>query len=234
MDREYIAKHLLVERYLQGQLSADEQAEFEEALLSSQDLLDELESAEMLRRGLKDVASLERTLPAHSKPSWPLSMFSSPRYAMAASFLLLVSLGVSSTLFYQLNQWSDLGITVTSTQIVPLVSVRSAPGSQSVNTVQVGEGSGQTVLMLDPGFDPYTRYRVTVFRLQPGADAMQVAQVDGLKPGYEEMLALALSPDVLEAGNYQVTIEGRRDEWPDDRAFDRIDTLPLRVVSSSH
>jgi hypothetical protein len=233
MDREYIVKNLLVERYLQGSLSAEEQTAFEEALLSSEDLLDQLESAELLQQGMNDVATLEQPQPASSRPSWFVSMFNSPRYAMAASFLLLVSLGVSSTLLHQLGQRDGPEFSITSTQIVPLVSVRGAPGDRSVNTVRIGERNEQTVLMLDPGFDQYARYRATVYRLQAGAEPTQVIQVDDLRPGYEEMLALALSSRVLEPGDYQVTIEGWRDEWPADHAFERIDMVPLRVVSPS-
>jgi len=233
MDLDYIAQNLLVERYLQGRLSAEEQAAFEEALLSSEDLLDQLESAELLQQGMNDVATLEQAQPASARPFWLVSMFNSPRYAMAASFLLLVSLGVSSTLLHQLGQRDGSEFSITSTQIVPLVSVRGAPGNQSVNTLRIDERNEQTVLMLDPGFEQYAHYRATVYRLQAGAEPTQVVQVDGLQPGYEEMLALALSSRVLEPGDYQVTIEGWRDEWPAGHAFKRIDTVPLRVVRSS-
>jgi hypothetical protein len=233
MDREHIAEHLLVERYLQDGLSAEEQAAFEEAFLSSEDLLDQLESAEMLRQGLNDVATLEQAQPAGSKPSWFVSMFNSPRYAMAASFLLLVSLGVSSSLLHQLGQGDGAEFSISPTQIVPLVSVRGAPGDPSVNTLRIGAGNEQMVLMLDPGFEQYSHYRASVFRLQAGSEPAQVMQVDGLQPGYEEMLALALSARALVPGDYQVTIEGWREEWPADHAFDRIDTVPLRVVAPS-
>jgi hypothetical protein len=233
MDREYIAAHLLVERYLRGELSAEEQAAFEEALLSSEDLLDQLESAEMLQHGLKDVATLERAQPVSSKPSWLSSMFNSPRYAMAASFLLLVSLCGSSTLLHQLGQREDDGFPILSAQIVPLVSVRGTPAGQTVNSLRIDEGNQQTVLMLDPGFEQYAHYRVTVYRLSAGAEPAEIVQVAGLQPGYEEMLALALSSRVLEPGDYQVAIEGWRDEWPADHAFDRIDTVPFQVTAPS-
>lgn len=233
MDRDYIAEHQVVERYLQGRLSAAEAAAFEEAFLSSEDLLDELESAELLGQGLNDLAAVERARPTGAKPSWLGGLFHSPRYAMAASLLLLVSLGVSSTLLHQLRERDAVGYPVASTRIVPLVSVRGTAPDPSVNTLRAGAGDEQTVLMLDPGFEPYSRYRVTVQRMEAGAEPSRVLQVDGLQPGYEEMLALALAPRMLEPGEYRVTIEGWRDEWPADHAFDRIDSLPLRVLPSA-
>ncbi len=230
MEKDYLEKNLLVERYLRGELSAEEQTAFEEALLSSADLVDQLESAEMLQQGLRDVATLERAHSAASTTSWFATLFNSPRYAMAASFVLLVSLGMTGTLLYQRDQQPGLEAPVTSTQIVPLVTVRSAPGNQPVNTLRVAEGNEQTVLMLDPGFEQYTHYRATIYRLEAGNEPARLVQVDGLQPGYEEMLALSLSPRGWTPGDYEVAIEGWRDEWPAGHAFDLIDTVPLRVL----
>jgi len=49
MDKQYIRTHLVVDRYLQGALSAREVAEFEERLTWDEELLDELDLAEHLR-----------------------------------------------------------------------------------------------------------------------------------------------------------------------------------------
>jgi len=227
MEKDYLDNNLLVERYLRGELSAEEQAAFEEALLSSADLVDQLESAELLQQGLRDVANLEQAHSAAPATSRFANLFNSPRYAMAASFMLLVSLGLSGTLLYQRGA---LDVPVMSTQIVPLITVRGAPGDQAVNTLRVAEGNEQTVLMLDPGFEPYTHYRATIYRLDAANRPTRVVQVDGLTPGYEEMLALSLTSRGWKPGDYEVAIEGWRDEWPAGHAFDLVDTVPLRVV----
>jgi len=231
MEKDYLDNNLLVERYLRGELSAEEQTAFEEALLCSVDLVDQVESAELLQKGLRDVANLEQAHSAASTTSRFAALFNSPRYAMAASFLLLVSLGLSGTLLYQRGA---LDVPVMSTQIVPLVTVRGAPGDQAVNTLKIAQGNEQTVLMLDPGFEPYTRYRATIYRIEAGNEPARVVQVDGLTPGYEEMLALSLSSRGWKPGDYEVAIEGWRDEWPAGHAFDLVDTIPLRVVPSDN
>lgn len=232
MDRDYISDNQIVERYLQGKLSAEKQTEFEEALLSSVELLDEAEAAELLQGGLRDLDAVGAVSLSESRPSWLASMFNSPRYAMAASVLLLVSLGVSSTLLYRVGGQEGDGFAATAAQIVPLVSVRSAPGTSSVNTIEIGADGRHSVLMLDPGFEDYSHYRATVRRVTPGADPVRVWQIDRLRPGYEEMLALAVSSDLLEPGEYRVTIEGWRDEWSSDHAFETVDTVPFRVVQT--
>lgn len=233
MEKDYLENNLLVERYLRGELSAEEQTAFEEALLSSADLVDQLESAELLQQGLHTVATVEQARSAASTTSRFATLFNSPRYAMAASVMLLVSLGVSGTLLYQRDSQPGT-VPVMSTQILPLVTVRGAPGAQSVNALKVADGNVQTVLMLDPGFEQYTHYRATIYRLEAGKEPTRVVQVDGLKPGYEEMLALSLSSRGWKPGDYEVAIEGWRDEWPAGHAFDLIDTVPLRVVSSGN
>lgn len=239
MERDYITENQLAERYLQGKLSSREEAAFEEAFLSSTELLDELETAELLSQGLNDLAALEpdRRMQAQptvpdSKASWLASLFHSPRYAMAASFLLLVSLGVSSTLLHRLGEQGSSHFATTA-QIVPLVSVRGTAGSQTVNTIQVGDGDRQFVLMIDPGFDNYSHYRATVNRLNSATAPVQVWQADGLQPGYEEMLALAISSNLLEPGEYRVVVEAWRDEWSSDHAFEPVDTLAFRVVRAA-
>jgi hypothetical protein len=131
----------------------------------------------LLRQGLNDLAALEPSRKTEARPSWFLSLFHSPHYAMAASFLLLVSLGVSSTLLHQLGEQGDPAYAVTPAQIVPLLSVRGTPGAQTINTLLAGTENELSVLMLDPGFDGYSHYRATVFRLQPGTDPSSLAVV---------------------------------------------------------
>ena len=49
MDRQYIRDHAVIERYLSGALTAEEERAFEEAYLGDQELLDQLQAAERLR-----------------------------------------------------------------------------------------------------------------------------------------------------------------------------------------
>jgi len=237
MDEKYNKGKSLIERYLGKELSSEEEEMFEERLLSSPQLLDELEAAERLQQGLHDVVAmdkaraLEKQASAGKRSARIVSMFHSPRYAMAASVLLLISLGVSSVLLQQKGQLGEFapahGL---SAEIVPLVSVRSAAGSDPVNTLLLGDSPRQFVMMLDPGFEGYSHYRATLYRLGQPTGRTMLWQVDEMVPGYEDMLALSVPGSVLSPDNFEIELEGWRDEWPTDHNYEPVDTLTFNGV----
>ena len=229
MDKKHTYENLLIERYLQGKLSDETAASFEEQFLSSDELLDELEAAERLGQGLHDVSALENAHVTTKPASNIVSLFRSPRYAMAASFMLLISLGVSSVLLNQNAHLSELDANrAIPTEIIPLVSVRGVAGSE-LNTLPLGDAPKQFVMMLDPGFEFYSHYRATVYRLDPAEESAMLWQVDKMLPGYEDMLALGVPSSVLSPGDYEIQLEGWQDEWTADHAFDQIDTKTFKI-----
>ena len=228
MDKKYINENLLIERYLEDTLSIEEREAFEERFLSSAELLDELEAAERLGQGLHDVSALENAQKAGKAPK-TVSLFQSPHYAVAASFLLLISLGVSSALLQKNARLSEMDSTwAVPTEIIPLVSVRGVAGSE-LNTLSLGVVPKRFVMMLDPGFESYSHYRATVYRLDPAKQPAILWQVDGMLPGYEDMLALGVPSSVLSPGNFEIQIEGWQDEWPADHGFKSLDTIIFRI-----
>jgi hypothetical protein len=63
MDRSKLLEELIPERYVAGQLTAEEAAEFEEYLLEHPEVIDELEAARHLRLGLRTLSE-RRDMPA--------------------------------------------------------------------------------------------------------------------------------------------------------------------------
>ena len=229
MDEKYIKEEMLVERYLEGKLTAEQVASFEEQFLSSDELLNELEAAERLGQGLHDVSALENAHVTKKPASNVVSLFQSPRYAMAASFMLLVSLGVSSVLLQKNAHLSEFDSNqAVPTEIIPLVSVRGVAGSD-LNTLPLGDAPKQFVMMIDPGFESYSHYRTTVYRLDPVKKPAMLWQVDEMLPGYEDMLALSLPSSVLSPGDYEIQLEGWLDDWPADHGFERLDTKTFKI-----
>lgn len=232
MERKYINDNLLIERYLRDELSPAEAAAFEEAYLGSGELLDDLEAAEKLQQGLRDVTVLEKSVARSPRSRRIPSIFFSPQYAMAASFLLVASLGVTGLLYQQAGELD--GHTgapgAVPAQIVPLVSVRGLPGGEPVNTIRLDSDTHTYVLMLDPGFEPYTHYRTSVFEAGAGSTGDPILEANHLTPGYEDMLALSIPAVVLEPGEFDIHIEGWREEWPPEHAFAPVDVLTLRVL----
>lgn len=231
MDMNKINENLLIERYLQGTLTKEEEEAFEEAFIGSPEILDQLETAERLRHGLKDLGAVERAELPGGHGTGVTGLFRSPRYAMAATVFLAVSLLFTGTLYKQNLDLSAARIAgeAASTQIVPLHTVRGTSGSEPFNTVEPGTAGSRLVLMLDPGFEPYSHYRATLARLGEGDAAETLLQLDDMQPGYEDMLALGLQSDLLTQGIYEVRVEGWRSEWPANQEFEPINRFTFRV-----
>jgi hypothetical protein len=209
MDMKHIEKGLLVERYLRGDLSTEEEAAFEEVLLASPELLDQLETAERLQGGLRDLSAVEGATTPVERGGAVTALFASPRFALAASVLMAASVVFAASMYRQ-NQLleSELaGSASAPTQVQALYTVRSAPGDEPVNTVSPTPG-GQVVLLVDPGFESFQSYRGTLLRLDAGSEPEAVHEFDGLLPGYEDMLALALPSRLLTPGRYEILVEG--------------------------
>src|SRR5690554_705483 len=105
MDREAMDRDM-IERYLQGRLTAEEERAFEERYLADPALLDELVLADKLGRGLEELHA-RGELPGGHAPAgaagrapW-LRILGSPRYAAAATVLLGLSWLLSAGLYYQ-------------------------------------------------------------------------------------------------------------------------------------
>ena len=229
MDEKHTKEDMLVERYLEGKLSAEQAASFEEQFLSSDKLLDELEAAERLAQGLHDVSTLENAHVTKKPTSNVVSLFQSPRYAMAASFMLLVSMGISSVLLQKNAHLSEFDSNqAIPTEIIPLVSVRGVADSE-MNTLPLGDAPKQFVLMLDPGFETYSHYRATVYQLDSAKEPAMLWQVDEMLPGYEDMLALSVPSSVLSPGDYEIQLEGWLDEWPANHGFEQLDTKTFKI-----
>jgi hypothetical protein len=223
MDRQYIRDNDVIERYLKGALTADEEQAFEEAYLGDSELLDQLQAAERLRDGIKGLDSagdLERP-----RPRWQQT-FGSPRYAMAATVLLAVSLGFSSVMYNE-NQLLREGGSQTPliTQFVRLESVRgenntkiSAPAQDELIT-----------LMLDAGSIAYDTYRAVITR-RDGEQSEEIWSRSDLPPQLNgTTIAVSVRGRMLRPGTYEAKVDGRMSDWPAER-FEPVTLMQLEVL----
>ena len=227
MDRQHIRDAEVIERYLKGTLSAAEEQAFEEAYLADPQLLEELEVAERLRAGFKDLSAADSVGRAAPRRARWLELASSPRYAIAASVVALAAL-VSTTVLYVQNQGLRGGIgqrltAATQTRLLPLVSVR---GADSPNEIAAPVRGEWTVLLLDAGFGDYDTYRAVLTR----RDGWEVLRLDGLTPTYEGLLAIGVPGEMLSPGVYEVRLFGGRRDWPATRELDELTRTPLTVA----
>jgi hypothetical protein len=204
MEREYIREAHIIERYLQGKLSAEEEQAFEETYLADAEVLNELLLTERLRDGLKGVAGAAELRPAAAARGG--GFFETPRYAAAASIVAAVSLLASGWLYVENRtlRTEPASLFAANTQVVPLFTVRGT----AANVIDAPAADESIVLLLDPGFGEYDAYQARLVR-RTGGDVSEISSVDELEPSYEGMLALTVSGRSLTPGEYEIELTGR-------------------------
>jgi hypothetical protein len=227
MDRQYIRDNQVIERYLSGALTADEEQAFEETYLGDAEILDQIEAAERLRDGIKELGNagdLERSRP-RPRPRWQ-RFFASPQYAAAASLLLVVSLGLSTTWYREIRNLRESSFTETSaiTRAVALDAVRGGDGSSIV----APEPDEFTVLLLDTGVVAYDTYRAVLTR-RDGDRSEEIFNRADLVPQLGGTILIGVPGRALRPGTYEARLEGRMADWPAGR-FDGIATTSLIVT----
>jgi hypothetical protein len=226
MDRRYIRDHQVIERYLKGTLTADEEHAFEELYLGDPDLLDEIELVERLGQGLKDVGAtggIERP----RRSSW-LSAPLSKQWAAAASLLVVVSLAVSGALYREnlsLRQQQPLTAGLT-TRLLPIITVRGDP--QTV--LEAPSENDWVVLLVDPGFMPHDSYRAVLSR-RSESGLTEIWSADRLTPEYQDQLAIGMRGSLLTPGEYELELLGRMNDWPAERS-EPISQTAIRIEAA--
>jgi hypothetical protein len=223
MDRQHIYDAHVIERYLQGKLSAADEQAFEEAYLADPALLEEVQLAERLRDGLRDQPPEEqRTSRLQPRPRW-LEIAGSPRYGIAASLVAAAALLSSGVLY--LENAGDAAFPAAGasrTRVLPLISIR---GDAAASPNVIAATDEWTVLLLDTGFADYDRYRAVLVH-----DGEEVLRLDDMTPTYEGMVALGLPGRLLPPGAYEIQLAGRRSDWPAAREPDELSRTPLTVT----
>jgi hypothetical protein len=222
MDRDFIARNQIVERYLSGKLPIRAATEFERFCKAHPNLLDELGLPERVHAGL-------RLLEASGKPEpWQehkRSFLERPQLALAL-MLAVVGLLVSTAFFahtsaQRQSRLQALSKQATEQPLDPASSTRtirllpSREGASSTPAVFIGGPQAQMAdLKIDMSHSPYREFRVTIDRVDQG----RVAVINNLMKDSNGHLGIALNSSALGPGNYQMTIEGltwRGDPEPD-------------------
>jgi hypothetical protein len=222
MDRDFIARNQIVERYLSGKLPIKGATEFERFCAEHPELLDELGLPERVHAGL-------RLLEASGKPEpWreqDKRIWEKPQFVIGLGVLtlvLLVTAGIlASSASAKSHKIATLTKQVSEQPLEPATSTRtirllpSRSGASSSPAVIIGGGPAQLAdLKIDLSRSPYRAFRVTIDRVDQG----RVAVLHNLLKDSNGHLRLALNSSALGPGNYQLTIEGltwRGDPEPD-------------------
>jgi hypothetical protein len=212
MDRDFIARNQIVERYLSGKLPIKGATDFERFCKAHPELLDQLGLPERVNAGL-------RLLEAAGKPEpWaetPKRFWEKPYLAIglgAATLVLLISLAVvASGNSDQAATIAKLEATVASQPLEPATSTRtirllpSFKGSSNSPAVVIGGANAQLADMrIDLSRSAYRSFRVTIDRIDQG----RVGILHNIQKDSNGHVRIALNSSALGPGNYALTIEG--------------------------
>jgi hypothetical protein len=223
MDRDFIARNQVVERYLSGRLPLKGATEFERFCQDNPEILDELGLPERVNAGLRLLEASGKPEPWQEakKPVWQ-----KPQITIG---LAVAVIGLGIALSYVMSDSATKSQRITKLQgqaaerpLDPATSTReirllpSREGGSNTPAITIG-GSGNTQLAdfkIDESRSPYKIFRVTIDRIDQG----RVAVISELGKDSNGHLRIALNSSALGPGNYQLTIEGltwRGDAEPD-------------------
>jgi hypothetical protein len=201
MDINYIKMHLVIDRYVQGKLAGDEEAEFEERLVWDKDLQEQVELAETLRGWLSDSVDENKYTMSGQRGllGWFGSLLLAPAYAAAASFM--VGGLIAYTAFN--NPATDpvfrLDESAPST-IMPLFATRGS----GTNTQSIPVTAGAMTMLLIDVPDVDQSYRIEV---RSSSSSEPVWTQEPLTVGYLDTVAVGIPGNALPPGTYTLTIE---------------------------
>jgi hypothetical protein len=222
MDRDFLARNQIVERYLSGRLPLKGATDFERFCRDNPQMLDELGLPERVNAGLRLLEASGMPEPWHEAPR---STWAKPQFVLGlAAVVVALSVGlalVGSGSASKSRKLEKLQKQVAEQPLDPATSTRtirlvpSHDGASNTPAVVIGGGPAQLVdLKIDESRSAYKTFRITIDRIDQG----RVAVLHNLVKDTNGHLRIALNSTALGPGNYQLTIEGlswRGDPEPD-------------------
>jgi hypothetical protein len=213
MNRDFIARNQVVERYLSGRLPLKAATEFERFCKDHPEMLDQLGLPERVNAGL-------RLLEAAGKPEpWqeaPRPVWQKPQVTLVLAIAVLVLgmalVGVAASNSSRGHRIAELQKQNSERALDPATSTReirllpSRSGASNSPAIIIGGGNNAQLadLKIDESRSPYHVFRVTIDRIDQG----RVAVISNLEKDSNGHLRIALNSSALGPGNYQLTLEG--------------------------
>jgi hypothetical protein len=219
MDREFIIKNQIVERYLAGRLPPKGVTDFERLIRSRPELIEELGLADRVHAGLRllDAAGVAEPWAEKPKKFWESSSFS-----LATAGLAIVALIACAVLALQLASRNSTITRLKAENHERPVAPSTHKRTIIVNTVRNGAPSSAQLtinqaefaeLKLDLSWTKFTLFKVQIERIGQG----RIGIFDGLLKDSNGHVRIALNSGALGPGDYLVSIDGlnlRRDTLP--------------------
>jgi hypothetical protein len=213
MDRDFIARNQVVERYLSGRLPLKAATEFERFCRDHSELLDQIGLPERVNAGLRLLEAAGKPEPWQEspRPGWQKPQVTLV-LAVAAVVLGMALAGVAANNSSKSHRIADLQKQnseraldpATSTREIRLLPSRSGASNSPAITIGGGGGAQLADFKIDESRSPYHSFRVTIDRIDQGRVAV-ISNIDKDSNGH---LRIALNSSALGPGNYQLTLEG--------------------------
>ena len=222
MDKDFIARNQVVERYLSGRLPLKGATEFERFCSVHPELLDEMGLPERVNAGLRLLEAAGKPEPwqEKAKPAWQRPEVTIGLAAACAALVIAITT-VSAASSSKTRKIADLQKQVQEQPLDPATSTReirvlpSRTGASNNPAITIGGGSTQLAdFKIDESRSPYKSFRITIDRIDQG----RVGVISNIAKDSNGNLRIALNSSALGPGNYQFTIEGlnwRGDPDPD-------------------
>jgi hypothetical protein len=214
MDRDFIARNQVVERYLSGRLPLKGATDFERFCHDHPELLDDIGLAERVNAGLRLLEASGKPEPWQeaARPVWqkPQVMLALAAAAALFAFVLMI---VTAGSLSKSHRIAELQKQATEQALDPATSRReirllpSRSGASNTPAIIIGGGAAGAQLVdfkIDESRSAYHAYRVTIDRIDQG----RVAVINNLGKDSNGHLRIALNSSALGPGNYQLTLEG--------------------------
>jgi hypothetical protein len=212
MDRDFIARNQVVERYLSGRLPLKGATDFERFCRQHPQILDEIGLPERVNAGLKLLEASGKPEPWQepARPFWqkPPLILGLAVAVVILALTLVVAWGATVTRDHRIaaleKQAYERALDpATSTREIRLLPSRA--GASATPAITIGGPNAQLAdFKIDESRSPYHSFRVTIDRIDQG----RVGVITNLTKDSNGHLRIALNSSALGPGNYQLTIEG--------------------------
>ncbi len=198
MDCSQIAEQQVADRYVLGQLNAEEAERFEDHYMSCETCAGDLERAETMARGFKHLAAEE--LAKVQVASATIAWWRQRRFWVPAGTVAAMAV-IAMPFFKSMLTTSAHDLSRVNTPIIYLQPERSATSAPSRQLELPSDGGPLVVVLeLDPPF--YDVYQATV-----ESSGEPIWSALDLKLGERESLTLSLASELLSPGDYLLRLQ---------------------------
>jgi hypothetical protein len=210
MDREFIIKNQIVERYLAGRLPPKGVTDFEKLIRSRPQLIDELGLPDKVNAGLRLLDAAGVAEPWQEKPK---KFWETPAFGIGAALAAVAAAIVCLVLGMQISKLNDENARQKKENVERPIAPSTTKRSITVSPARNGPPSGATLtithgdfaeLKVDLSSSRYSKFRVSIQRVDQG----RVGIFDGMEKDSNGHVRLSLNAAAFGPGDYMVTVEG--------------------------